>query len=180
MNYAWLDLNYLIDLNSVELKYYPFTISLDECTGSCNILSPKICVPKETKKINIKTFSMTTNKNETKTMKKHISCDCECKFNSTTCNLNQKWNSKTCQCESKNYKCKKIYNWNPSTSICENSKYLKSIAATSMIEFDEIITIMDIVSIKMTNAIATNVTSTASITVVVKKREIAIFRIQFY
>ena len=39
----------LIDLNPVELKYYPFMISLDKCTGSCNILSPKICVSKEKK-----------------------------------------------------------------------------------------------------------------------------------
>ena len=23
-------------------------ISLDKCTGSCNVLSPKICLPKET------------------------------------------------------------------------------------------------------------------------------------
>ena len=34
----------------VELKYYPFMISLDKCTGSCDVLSPKICLPKEIKK----------------------------------------------------------------------------------------------------------------------------------
>ena len=52
---------------------------------------------------------MITNKNEAKTMTKHISYDCECKFNSITCNSNQKWNNKTCQCECKNYHpCKKI------------------------------------------------------------------------
>ena len=28
-------------------------------------------------------FNMITNKNEAKTMKKNISCDCKCKFNST-------------------------------------------------------------------------------------------------
>ena len=36
---------------------------------------------------------MTTNKNEAKTMVRHISCDCKCKFNSATCNLSQKWNN---------------------------------------------------------------------------------------
>ena len=52
---------------------------------------------------------MITNKNEAKTMTKHISNNCKCKFNSTTCNSNQKWNNKTCQCECKNYgKSKKI------------------------------------------------------------------------
>ena len=43
----------LIDLNPIELKYYPFMISLDKCTGSCNVLSAKICVPKETKDMNV-------------------------------------------------------------------------------------------------------------------------------
>ena len=37
----------LIDLNSIELKYYPFMINLNKCNGSCNVLSPKICVPKK-------------------------------------------------------------------------------------------------------------------------------------
>ena len=42
--------------------------------------------------------------------------------------------------------------------IFENSKYLKSIADTSVIACDEIVSVMDIVSTKMTNTIATNVT----------------------
>ena len=41
----------LIDLNPVELTYYLFMISLDKCNGSYNVLSPKICVSKETKDI---------------------------------------------------------------------------------------------------------------------------------
>ena len=43
----------LIDMNPVELKYYSFMVSLNKCTGSCNVLSPKTCIPKETKGINI-------------------------------------------------------------------------------------------------------------------------------
>ena len=39
----------IIDMNPVKLKYYPFMISLNKCSGSCNILSPRLCVPKETK-----------------------------------------------------------------------------------------------------------------------------------
>ena len=60
----------LVDLNPVELKYYPFMISLDKCNGSCNALSPKICVPKKPKDINAKVFNMITNKNDAKTMTK--------------------------------------------------------------------------------------------------------------
>ena len=97
-------------------------------------------------------------------MTKHILCDCKCKCNITTCNSNRKWNNKTRQCECKNYrKCKKDYSWNPSTRICENSKYLKSIADTSVMECDDIITVIDLVSTKIANAIARNVISTASI-----------------
>ena len=72
----------LIDLNHVELKYYPFMISLDKCSENCNVLSPKICFPKETKDINVKAFNMITNENIAKAMRKHISCDCKCKFKS--------------------------------------------------------------------------------------------------
>ena len=56
-------------------------ISLNICTASCDVLSPKICVPKETKDINVKEFNTITNKNEAKAMIEHISCDCKCKFN---------------------------------------------------------------------------------------------------
>ena len=135
----------LIDLNPVQLNYYPFLISLDKCSGSCNVLSPKMCVSKkEIKDMNVKSFNMITTKNEAKTMEKHISCNCKCKFNSTTCISNQKWYKKTCQCKCKNYhKSKKDCNWNPSTCICENSKYLKSIANTSGIECNKIITVME-------------------------------------
>ena len=49
---------------------------------------------KKTKYMNVKVFNMTKGKNETKTMEKHISCDCKVKLNSTTYNSNQKWNMK--------------------------------------------------------------------------------------
>ena len=87
----------LINMNPVELKYYPFMISLNICTECCNVLSPKICAPKETKDINVKALNMITTKDEAKAMTKHISCDCKCKFNSTICNSKQKWNNTTCQ-----------------------------------------------------------------------------------
>ena len=48
----------LTNLNTVELKYYPFMISLNKCTESCNVLSPKICVSKETNEINVKACYM--------------------------------------------------------------------------------------------------------------------------
>ena len=87
------------------------------------------------KDINNNLFNIITNRNETKAMIEYISCDCKCKFSSTTCNSNQKWNNKTCQCKCKNYRnCKKDYSRNPTTCTCENSKYLKFIADNSVIQ----------------------------------------------
>ena len=36
---------------------------------------------------------MTTRINEVKKLVEHISCFCKCKFDSTTCDSNQKWNT---------------------------------------------------------------------------------------
>ena len=68
-------------------------ISLDKYSGRWSDSSPKICVLKETKDLNVKAFNMLTNKNsdrEAKTLTGKISCDYQCQFNSTTCKLNQK------------------------------------------------------------------------------------------
>ena len=73
----------IVDMNPAEQKFYPFMTSLNKCTGSCNVFSPKICVPKETKDIYVKTFNIITKKSEGKAITEHISCDCKCKFNST-------------------------------------------------------------------------------------------------
>ena len=157
----------LIDMNPNEFKYYPFMISLNNCTGSCNALSPKICVPKETWDINVKGFNMITKKDEAKAMTEHISCDCKCTFNSTTCKTKQEWNNKTCQRECKN--CERDYSWNPSKYVCQNRKYLKRVADTSVTKCDEIAIVMNNLSTKKTNTITTNVTSTVTINCHVKK-----------
>ena len=47
-------------------------------------------VPKEKKYIYCKTFTMIKNRDGAKKLAEHISYDCKCKFNSTTCNSNQK------------------------------------------------------------------------------------------
>ena len=121
-------------------------------------LSPKTCVPKETKAINIEVFNIITNKDEAKTMTEHISCDCKCKFNSITCSSKQKSNNKICQCECKNFcKCEKDYGLNPSKFIYENSKYLNSVADTSVNKCDEIVILVNNVLTRKTNAITTNV-----------------------
>ena len=68
--------------------YYPFAVNLDRRAGSCNTLNDlfnKICVPNKAKGLNLSVFNMTTGINVSKTLIKHISCKCESKFDSRTC-----------------------------------------------------------------------------------------------
>ena len=67
------------DEYSQELHYYPFTIKLEKCVGSCNTLndlSNKVCVPNKTEDLNIYVFNMITGK----ILTKDISCECKCRF----------------------------------------------------------------------------------------------------
>ena len=80
-------------------------VSMDKCNGNCNAvdgLSTKIFVPSK-KRSNVKVFNIIRKIGEAKTLIKHISCDCECQFNSATFNSNQKWNNDKHQCEYKKY-----------------------------------------------------------------------------
>ena len=128
---------------SQELHYYPFTIKLDRCVGSCSILhdlSNKVCVPNKTEDLNLRVFNMITGINELKTLTKHVLCECKCKFNGRKCNSNQKWNNDKCWCQCKKHNlCEKDYIWNPSTCNCKNGKYLANIMDDSVITCDEII-----------------------------------------
>ena len=101
-------------MNPIELKYYSFMIKWTKCTGSCNDLSPKLCVPKETKDINVKGFAMITKKMKVKQGQSIFQV-----IVSTTCNSEQNRNNKTCKSEWKNYhKCEKDYSCNPTSCIC--------------------------------------------------------------
>ena len=74
--------------------------SLDGCNGSCNTIddwSSGICVSKKTDDVYLNIFNMTTTTtttttNESKTLKKHNSCNCKCKFHGRKCISNQKRN----------------------------------------------------------------------------------------
>ena len=83
---------------------------------------------------------MITGINESKTLTKHISCECKCKFDGRNCNSDQWWNNDKCRCEcKKRHVCEKDYVWNPATCNCENGKYLASIMDDSAITCDKII-----------------------------------------
>ena len=83
---------------------------------------------------------MITGINESKTLTKHISCECKCRFDGRKCNSDHWWNSNKCWCKcKKSHICEKDYVWNPATCNCENGKYLASIMDDSVIKCDEVI-----------------------------------------
>ena len=64
------DSTYLINLHpnkhSQEFHFYPFTVKLDWCVGSCNTfndLSNKVCVPNKAEDLNLSVLNMITEIN---------------------------------------------------------------------------------------------------------------------
>ena len=77
---------------SQEFHCYPFLVKLDRCTGSCNTLndlSNKECFLNKTKDLNLRVLNIITGIDESKSLTKHISCECKCKFDGRSCNSDQ-------------------------------------------------------------------------------------------
>ena len=89
-----------------------------------NDLSNKLCIPNKTEDLHLNIyimFNMITRTNESKTLTKHMSCECKCKFDRTKCNSNKWWNNNKFRCERKNiHVCEKDYAWKSATCNCEN------------------------------------------------------------
>ena len=97
---------------------------------------------------------MTTEINESKTLTKHVSLQCKCRYDEKKSNSDQWWNYDKCQCENKKHcVCEKDFAWNPVTCSCENGKCSASIMHHSAIMLDEIIEWYD----KETKAVPTNI-----------------------
>ena len=66
-----------------EFYHYPFVLKLDRSVGGCSTLNDlfnKVCVPNKTEDLNLSVFNMITGINELKTLTKHISWKCKCRF----------------------------------------------------------------------------------------------------
>ena len=58
----------IINVNSDEPVFYPFSIKTTKCSGSCNNMNDpyaKICVPDVAKNLNVKVFSLMSRTYET-------------------------------------------------------------------------------------------------------------------
>ena len=82
----------IIDLNPNEPIFFPYSIKINKCSGSCNTINnpfAKLCVPDITKNINVKVFNLIARINETRQIVWHETCKCICKLTSAVCNSRQ-------------------------------------------------------------------------------------------
>ena len=57
----------IINLNTNEPMFYPYSIKINRCKGSCNTINnpyAKICVPDQIKNTNVKVFNLLSRTNE--------------------------------------------------------------------------------------------------------------------
>ena len=82
----------IVHVNSNEPVFYPYSIKVNKCSGSCsNINDPyaKLCVPDIIKNINVKVFNLMSRINETRQIIWHETCKCVCRLTSAVCNSRQ-------------------------------------------------------------------------------------------
>ena len=69
----------IIDVNNNKPVFYPYSIKVNKCRGSCNDINDpyaKLCVPDIVKNINVKVFNLTQKVNETRQIIWHETCKC--------------------------------------------------------------------------------------------------------
>ena len=82
----------IINVNSNEPVFYPFSIKTSKCSSSCNNINDpyaKICVPDVAKDLNVKVFNLMSRTNEKRDIKWHETCKCKCRLDASVCNNKQ-------------------------------------------------------------------------------------------
>ena len=119
----------IIDFNSNNPIFYLFSIKINKCGGTCNIINnpyANICAPDVIKDLNVRVFNLMSRTNEARFTKWHENCKCICRLGGIICNSKQRWNENKCRCEFKELidkgTCDKGFVWNPSNCECECDK----------------------------------------------------------
>ena len=119
----------ILNVNSNEPVFYPFSIKTSKPSSSCNNINDpyaKMCVPDVAKTLDVKVFNLMSTTNETRHIKCHETCKCKCRLDASVCNNKQRWNDNKCRCECKELidkdACDKGYIRNPSNCKCECDK----------------------------------------------------------
>ena len=62
----------IVNINSNDPIFYPFSIKINKCSGNCNNISnpyARICVPDTVKNLNVKAFNLISLTNQTSHIK---------------------------------------------------------------------------------------------------------------
>ena len=73
----------IVNINSKDPIFYPFSIKISKCSGNCNNINDpyaKICVPDVVKNLNVKVFNLMSRNNEMRHIKWHETCKCICRL----------------------------------------------------------------------------------------------------
>ena len=61
-----------MNVNSNDPLFYPCSVVVNKCSGSCNDRYAKLCVPDVVKNMNIKVFNLLSKTNETRYASWHV------------------------------------------------------------------------------------------------------------
>ena len=119
----------IVNVNSNNPIFYPFSIMTNKCSSNCNSISDpyaRIWTPDTVKNLNVKVFNLMSLTNEAKHIEWHEACKCICRLNGIICNNKQRWNKDKYWCECKELidkgVCNKGFIWNASNCECECDK----------------------------------------------------------
>ena len=79
----------IINVNSKEPLFYPFSIKTSKYSGSRNSINDpyaKLCAPDVVKNLDVKVFNLLSMTNEARHIKWHETCKCKCRLNKSVCN----------------------------------------------------------------------------------------------
>ena len=94
----------IINVNTNEHMFYPYSITINKSKGSCNTINDpyaKLCVSDTIKNVNFKVFNLMSRTNETRHIEWHKTCKCKCRLDASVCNNKQRWSEDKCRCECK-------------------------------------------------------------------------------
>ena len=82
----------VINSNSNNPIFYPFSIKINKCSGNYNNINnpfAKILVPDVMKDLNVKVFNLMSRTYETRFIKWHEKCNCKGRLDAIVCNNKQ-------------------------------------------------------------------------------------------
>ena len=113
----------VININSNNPIFYPFSIKINKYSGNCNNINNPYAKKNVIKDLNVKVFNLMSRTNEKRFIKWHEKCKSKCRLDAIICNKKQHWNKNKCRCEYRELTdkgiCHKGFIWNPSNCECE-------------------------------------------------------------